>query len=59
MAMGSLDMTAVTLIPDQLIMTQGADMPIFYITDWNQTCFWDTFGEVRGPLDIQFVGEMP
>ena len=35
MAMGSLDMTAVTLIPDQLIMTQGADMPIFRITDWN------------------------
>ena len=34
MAMGSLDMTAVTLIPDQLIMTQGADMPIFRITDW-------------------------
>ena len=26
--------TAGTLIPDQLIMTQGADMPIFYITDW-------------------------
>ena len=35
MAMGSLDMTAVTLIPDQLIMTQEADMPIFHITDWN------------------------
>ena len=35
MAMGSLDITTVTLIPDQLIMTQGADMPIFHITDWN------------------------
>ena len=35
MAMGSLDMTAVNLIPDQLIITQGADMPIFHITDWN------------------------
>ena len=35
MAMGSLDMTAVTLIPDQLVMTQEADMPIFHITDWN------------------------
>ena len=33
--MGSLDMTAVTLVPGQLIMTQGADMPIFRITDWN------------------------
>ena len=35
MAMGSLDMTAVTLVADQLIMTQGTDMPIFRITDWN------------------------
>ena len=35
MAMGSLDMTAVTLIPDQLIMSQEADMPIFRITDWD------------------------
>ena len=35
MAMGSLDMTTVTLVADQLIMTQGADMPIFRITDWN------------------------
>ena len=35
MAMGSLDKTTVTLIPNQLIMTQGADMPIFHITDWN------------------------
>ena len=33
--MGSLDITTVTLIPNQLIMTQGADMPIFRITDWN------------------------
>ena len=29
MAMGSLDLTTVTLIPDQLIMTQIADIPIF------------------------------
>ena len=35
MTMGSLDMTTVTLIPDHLEMTQGSDMPIFYITDWN------------------------
>ena len=35
MAMGSLDMTTVTLIPDHLIMTQESDMPIFRITDWN------------------------
>ena len=33
--MGSLDMTAVTLVPDKLVMTQGADMPIFRITDWS------------------------
>ena len=33
MAMGSLDITTVTLIPDLLIMTQGADMPIFQIAD--------------------------
>ena len=35
MAMGSLDITTVTLIPDQLIMTQRSDMPIFQINDWN------------------------
>ena len=35
MAMGSLDMTTVTLIPDHLEMTQGTDMPIFRITSWN------------------------
>ena len=35
MAMGSLDFTTVSLIPDQLVMTQGTDMPIFHITDSN------------------------
>ena len=35
MAMGSLDLTTVTLIPDHLIMTQRSDMPIFRIIDWN------------------------
>ena len=35
MAMGTLDMTAVTLVADQLIMSQDEDMPIFHITDWN------------------------
>ena len=35
MAMGSTDMTTVTLIPGHLVMTQGADMPIFHVTDWN------------------------
>ena len=35
MAMGSLDLTTVSLVPDQLIMTQGVDMPIFHIDDWN------------------------
>ena len=28
-------MTAVALVADKLIMTQGTDMPIFRITDWN------------------------
>ena len=35
MAMGSTDMSTVTLIPGHLVMTQGADMPIFHVTDWN------------------------
>ena len=35
MAMGSLDMTTVTLIPDHLEMTQEADMSIFHIATWN------------------------
>ena len=34
MAMGSLDMSTVTLIPEQLVMSEELDMPIFYITDW-------------------------
>ena len=34
MAMGSLDTTTVTLIPDQLIMSQELDMAIFHIIDW-------------------------
>ena len=35
MAMRSLELATVTLVPGQMIMTQGADMPIFHITDWN------------------------
>ena len=35
MAMGSLDMTTVTLIPDQLVMSQELDMPIFRLIDWS------------------------
>ena len=34
MAMGSLDMTTVNLIPDQLKMNQKVDMSIFLLTDW-------------------------
>ena len=34
MAMGSLDITTVTLVPDQMIMTQRVDMPIFRVTEW-------------------------
>ena len=35
MAMGSLDMKTVNLTPEQLIMSQPVDMPIFQITDWS------------------------
>ena len=35
MAMGSLDRTTVTLIPNHLEMTQEAEMPIFHIIDWD------------------------
>ena len=33
--MGSLDMTTVTLIPDNLKMNQKVDMAIFHLTHWN------------------------
>ena len=37
MAMGSLDITTVALIPNQMVMSQEVDMPdyIYRITDWN------------------------
>ena len=34
MAMGPLDMTTVTLVPDLLKMSQEVDMPIFQLADW-------------------------
>ena len=34
MAMGTLDRSTVTLIPENLTMRQNVDMPIFLITDW-------------------------
>ena len=34
MAMGSLDRTTVTLVPDQLVMSQEKDMSIFRLIDW-------------------------
>ena len=34
MAMGSLDRTTVTLIPDQLVMSQALDMPNFKVIGW-------------------------
>merc|ERR1712013_724129 len=37
MAMGSLDRTTVTLVPNQLDMSQGSDMPIFQIIHWSLT----------------------
>ena len=42
MAMGSLDNSTVTLIPDQLVMGQAVDMPIFILTNWNMKTgiFW-------------------
>ena len=42
MAMGSLDMETVRLIPDHLNMSQKVDMPIFRIVDWSlQTTLFD------------------
>ena len=35
MAMGSLDLTTVTLDPGQMIMSQSRNMPIFENIDWN------------------------
>ena len=35
MAMGSLDLTTVTLVPGQMIMSQRLDMPIFQNIGWN------------------------
>ena len=35
MAMGSMDMATVNLIPGLLIMSQEANMPIFRITKWS------------------------
>ena len=34
MAVGSLDMTTVNLVPGILNMSQAVDMPIFQLTDW-------------------------
>ena len=34
MAMGTLDMSKVRLLPGNLTMRQNVDMPIFLITDW-------------------------
>ena len=35
MAMGSLDRTTVTLVPNQLLMSQEVDMSIFQVIDWS------------------------
>ena len=35
MVMGSLDLTAVTLVPGRMIMSQTLNMPIFRNIDWN------------------------
>ena len=35
MAMGSLDMETVSLIPDYLNMSQKVNMPIFHVVDWS------------------------
>ena len=35
MAMGSLDLTTVTLVPGQLAMSEKLNMAIFQIIDWN------------------------
>ena len=53
MAMGSLDMTSVTLIPDQLILSQELDMSIFRITYWNLGR--KTFKKDKNGLRMVFV----
>ena len=35
MAMGSLDLTTVTLVPGQMVMSQSLNMAIFQNIDWN------------------------
>ena len=51
--MGSLDNTTVTLLPDQLIMSQPVDMAIFVITDWNLKT--DTLGKGNKGIKMKLV----
>ena len=53
LAMGSLDNTTVTLLPDQLIMSQPVDMAIFVITDWNLKT--DTLGKGNKGIKMKLV----
>ena len=51
--MGSLDNTTVTLLPDQLIMSQRVDMAIFVIIDWNLKK--DTLGKGNKSIKMKLV----
>ena len=51
--MGSLDNTTVTLLPEQLIMSQRVDMAIFVIIDWNLKK--DTLGKGNKGIKMKLV----
>merc|ERR1712083_708452 len=53
LAMGPLDNTTVTLIPDQLIMSQPVNMAIFIITDWSLKA--DTLGKGNKGITMKLV----
>ena len=51
MAMGSLDLTMVTLVPDQMVVSQRLNMPIFRVIDWSL----ERASFVNGKTGIQMV----
>ena len=53
MAMGSLDLKTVNLVPDQLNMSQEVDMPIFLVTDWSLQN--DTFNGKKKGISMAIV----
>ena len=49
--MGSLDLTMVTLVPDQMVVSQRLNMPIFRVIDWSL----ERASFVNGKTGIQMV----